>query len=417
MQKLLIKNIRFLAGVYTDNPGVVRGRDMQHLPVLEDAWLAVEDGRIADWGAMSDWPGINDWRGLEVMDATGRAVLPCWADSHTHIVYAGNREEEFAMRLRGATYQEIAERGGGILNSARKLADTDEETLYTAARERLHDMILQGTGAVEIKSGYGLTTESELKMLRVIRRLRDTMPIPVKATFLGAHAFPEPYRDRPDAYVDLLVNEMIPAVAAEGLADYVDAFCEKGYFTLEQTARILEAGVKHGMVPKVHVNQFNAFGGVALSAKYGALSVDHLEELSDDDLHMMERTPGMIPVALPGCSLFLGIPYTPARTLIDRGMPLALATDYNPGSSPSGNMNLVVSLASIKMKMLPEEAIVAATQNGAAALQLDHEVGSITPGKRANLIITKPLPSLTYLAYAFGSNHTEEVLINGIKYA
>jgi imidazolonepropionase len=417
MQKLLIKNIAWLAGAYETSPGLLAGKQMQQFPILQNAWLAIEDGLIADFGSMEDWPGISDWRELEVMDASGRMIMPCWCDSHTHIVYAGTREDEFNLRLKGATYQEIAERGGGILNSAKKLSQATEDELYQAAMYRLSEMIAQGTGAVEIKSGYGLTTESELKMLKVIRRIKETAGIPVKATFLGAHAFPQDYANDHNGYVKLIINEMIPAIAAEGLADFIDVFCEKGYFTLQHTEHILQAGALHGLKAKVHVNQFNSFGGVALAAKLGALSVDHLEELSEDDLHQLEHNPNLIPVALPGCSLFLSIPYTPARSIIDRGLSLALATDYNPGSAPSGNMNLVAALASVKMKMTIEEVLAAGTINGACAMETDALTGSITPGKLANIIITKPIPSPTFITYAFGSNHVEQVLISGKPYS
>lgn len=410
---MLIKNIKWLAGAFASNPGLIAGRNMQEFPIIKDAWLAVENGTITSFGSMADWEGISDWKNLTVIDASDRMVMPTWCDSHTHIVYAGTREDEFNLRLRGASYQEIAERGGGIINSAKKLQNASEEELLISAWNRLQAMMAMGTGAVEIKSGYGLTTQAELKMLRVIKKLRELSGIPTKATFLGAHAFPPEFLNNHEGYVDLLINEMIPAVASENLADYIDVFCEKGYFGIAQTERILQAGINHGMKPKVHVNQFHSIGGVALSAKYGALSVDHLEELSEEDLHILEHNPNMIPVALPGCSLFLGIPYTPARNIIDKGLSLAFATDYNPGSAPSGNMNLTAALAAIKMKMTVEEVLAAGTQNGACAMEVDSECGSITPGKRANLIITKPIPSPTFITYAFGSNLIEQVIING----
>ncbi len=417
MQKLLFKNIEFLLGAWYVAPALQRGKAMRNFPVLRNAWLAIEDGKIADFGLMTDWPGISDWSNLEVIDAAGRAVLPCWCDSHTHIVYTGTREDEFDARLRGMTYQEIAEKGGGILNSARKLAMVDEEQVFTEAKSRLEEMILQGTGAVEIKSGYGLSLVSELKILRVIQRLKQEMPIPVKATFLAAHAFPVEYKDNHQGYVDWVAGEMMQKVCGENLADFVDVFCEAGYFTTSHTRQILESAGVFGLQGKIHVNQFNSMGGIAVAAACGALTVDHLEELTEDDLTILQNNPGLLPVALPGCSHFLGIPYTPARTIIDSDLALALASDYNPGSSPSGNMNMVVSLASVKMKLLPEEAFAAATINGAYAMKLNEEAGSITPGKRANIILTKEIPSPAFLCYAFGSNHIHQVYINGIPYS
>jgi imidazolonepropionase len=410
MSRILIKNITTLLGVYDDAPAKLSGKAMNELPSIDNAWLAIEDGLIADYGTMVDWPGISDWRGLEVIEADGRFVLPAWCDSHTHTVYAGSRVGEFVDRIHGLTYEQIAARGGGILNSAALLAATDEEILVEAALKRLQEMQAMGTGAVEIKSGYGLTLESELKMLRVIDRLKTLSPLTIKATFLGAHAIPKDYKTNPEAYVEHLINEMIPAAATQGIAEFIDVFCEENYFSVAQTERILEAGVKHGLRPKTHVNQFNAIGGVAASVKYNALSVDHLEVLTAADIAALQGSDTM-PVALPGCSLFIKIPYTPARNIIDAGLPLALATDYNPGSAPSGNMNLVNSLACIYMGMTPNEVVNASTINGAYAMGLDATHGTITPGKKANIIITEPLDQLGAMMYSFGRNKIERVFI------
>ena len=412
MSRILIKNIQSLLGVYDDAPAKLSGKAMNELPSIDNAWLAIEDGLIVDYGTMADWPGISDWRGLEVIEADGRFVLPTWCDSHTHTVYAGSRVGEFVDRIHGLTYEQIAARGGGILNSAALLAVTDEEVLVESALKRLNEMQAMGTGAVEIKSGYGLTLDSELKMLRVIDRLKQVSPLTIKATFLGAHAIPKEYKANPDGYVDHLVEVMIPEVANQRLAEYIDVFCEENYFSVAQTERILEAGVKYGLRPKTHVNQFNAIGGVAASVKYNALSVDHLEVLTDADIAALQGSSTM-PVALPGCSLFIKIPYTPTRKIIDAGLPLALATDYNPGSAPSGNMNLVNSLACIYMGMTPNEVINASTLNGAYAMGLDATHGTITPGKKANIIITETMDQLGAMMYSFGRNKIERVITGG----
>jgi imidazolonepropionase len=412
MSRILIKNIQSLIGVYDAAPAKLAGKAMSELPFIENAWLAIEEGLIVDYGTMAYWPGISDWRGLEVIEADGRLVLPAWCDSHTHTVYAGSRVGEFVDRIHGLTYEQIAARGGGILNSAALLAVTEEEVLVEAALKRLNEMQAMGTGAVEIKSGYGLSLESELKMLRVIDRLKQVSPLTIKATFLGAHAIPKEYKANPDAYVDHLIEVMIPEVAAQHLAEYIDVFCEENYFSVAQTERILEAGVKYGLRPKTHVNQFNAIGGVAASVKYNALSVDHLEVLTDADIAALQGSSTM-PVALPGCSLFIKIPYTPARKIIDAGLPLALATDYNPGSAPSGNMNLVNSLACIYMGMTPNEVINASTLNGAYAMGVEDTLGTITIGKKANLIITGPVDQLGAMMYSFGRNKIERVIIGG----
>jgi imidazolonepropionase len=350
--------------------------------------------------------------GCELIDATGKTVLPTWCDSHTHIVYAGNREQEFVDRINGLSYEEIASRGGGILNSAKKLQETSEEEIYNQSKVRLEEVMRQGTGAVEIKSGYGLTVEAELKMLRVIKRLSENYPIAIKATFLGAHAFPSEYKENHEGYIDLIINEMLPAIARENLAEYVDAFLETGYFSVAETERIIEAGKQHGLIPKIHVNQFTAINGIEACVKHGALSVDHLEIVTDEDIAVLKDSSTM-PVALPSCSYFISIPYTPARKMLQAGLPLALASDFNPGTTPSGNMNFVVATACIKMKMTPEEAINAATINGAYAMGISDTHGSITKGKKANIIITQPLTSYYQLPYAFGSNLIDQVLIEG----
>ena len=404
----LIKNIKTLLQIREHSVLKVSGTEMATLPLIENAWLLIKDECIADFGSMENCPTDT----VDTIDATGKVVLPTWCDSHTHIVYAGNREQEFVDRINGLSYEEVANRGGGILNSAKTLNAVSEQELYDQSCVRLQEVMKLGTGAVEIKSGYGLTTEGELKMLRVIKRLRDNYPIAIKATFLGAHAFPAEYKENQNGYVDLIINEMLPKIVKEDLADYIDAFCESGYFSVEQTERILIAGQKVGLQSKVHVNQFNAIGGVSASVKNNALSVDHLEVMNDEDIDVLKFSNTM-PVALPSCSYFLSIPYTPARKMINAGLPLALASDFNPGSTPSGNMNFVVSTACIKMRMTPEEAINAATINGAYAMGLADSHGSITIGKKANLIITKPISSYYQLPYAFGSNLIESVLING----
>ncbi|SFW26544.1 imidazolonepropionase [Sinomicrobium oceani] len=406
---ILIKNIRQLLQVRDTPVQKVSGREMKNLPVIENAYLYIENNTIADYGKMEDLP---ETKANEIINAAGKVVMPAWCDSHTHIVYAGNREQEFVDRINGLSYEEIANRGGGILNSAKKLEETPEDDLYRQSAKRLEEVIAMGTGAIEIKSGYGLSTDAELKMLRVIRRLQTNYDIPIKATFLGAHAIPANYRNDRKGYIDLLINEMIPAIAEKGLAEYVDVFCEKGYFTTEETERILEAGKAFGLVPKIHVNQFHAIGGIQTGIKHNALSVDHLEVMRDEDIEALKGSKTM-PVALPSCSYFLSIPYTPARKMIDAGLPLALATDYNPGSTPSGNMNFVVATACIKMKITPEEAINAATVNGAYAMGLSDTHGSITRGKEANLIITRDIPGYAFLPYAFGNNHIDTVLIRG----
>lgn len=410
--KTLFKNVKQLLQIREPGIKFLKGSEMKELPKIDNGWLLVEDGKIKDFGKMDD--GVPTEEDMEEVDATGRILLPGWIDSHTHLVYAGNREQEFVDRINGLTYEEIANKGGGILNSAKKLQETSEDDLYIETARRLEEVMKMGTTAIEIKSGYGLTTEAELKMLRVIKKLKQNYSIPIKATFLGAHAVPIEYKNNKEGYLDLLIEEMIPKVAEENLAEYVDIFCEKGYFTVEDTHKVLVAAKKFNLKPKIHVNQFNSIGGIQEAVEQQALSVDHLEVMNPEDIESLKETETM-PVALPSCSFFLGIPYTPARQLLDAGLPLALATDYNPGSTPSGNMNLVVSLACIKMKMNPEEAINAATINAAYAMGLTQSHGSITRGKEANLILTDRIPSYGFLPYSFGANHIDSVYIKGKK--
>lgn len=407
--KILIINIKELIQVRENGILKVSGAEMKELPTIKNAYLLIENNIISDYGEMKNCPTISV---DSTIDATGKMVLPTWCDSHTHIVYAGNREQEFVDRINGMTYEEIANRGGGILNSAKKLNETSEEELYNQSKKRLEEVMKMGTGAVEIKSGYGLSVQGELKMLRVIQKLKANYPIEIKATFLGAHAFPTEFKENHQGYIDILINEMLPAIANENLADFIDVFCESGYFSVSETKQIMEAGNKFGLVSKIHVNQFNTIGGVKAAVNNNALSVDHLEIMNHDDIEVLKNSDTM-PVALPSCSYFLGIPYTPARSIIEAGLPLALATDFNPGSSPSGNMNFVVATACIKMKMTPEEAINAATINGAYAMDISKTHGSITFGKKANIIITKPINSIYELPYAFGSNIIDSVFIEG----
>ncbi|MEW4923987.1 imidazolonepropionase [Algibacter sp. 2305UL17-15] len=409
--KTLFKNIKELVQVREYNISFVSGKDMSVLPTIKNAFLVVENGKISGFGKMEDCPKTQN---TEIIDLSGRLLMPTWCDSHTHIVYAGTRETEFIDRIKGLSYEAIAKRGGGILNSAKQLQNTSEEDLYLQSKMRLDEVIKLGTGAIEIKSGYGLTLDAELKMLRVIKRLKENFNVLIKATFLGAHALPETFKNNKKGYVKLLIDEMIPKVAEENLAEYIDVFCETDYFSVEDTALILNSAAKYGLIPKIHVNQFTAIGGVQVGVKCKALSVDHLEEMRDEDINALKNTATM-PVALPGCSYFLSIPYTPARKMIDSGLPLALATDYNPGSAPSGNMNFVVSAACIKMNMTPEEAINAATINGAYAMGVHEELGSITQGKLANFMITKPINSYGFIPYSFGVDVIESVYIKGKK--
>lgn len=408
--KTLFFNIKELIQVRDQSVSKVAGDAMKELPCIKNAFLRVDNDRIDDFGPMSE---LKDFNADQVIDARGHSILPAWCDSHTHLVFAGHREAEFVDRINGLSYEEIASRGGGILNSAKKLQASSEQELFEQSSQRLEEIMKLGTGAVEIKSGYGLTPESEIKMLRVIKTLASSFPVTIKATFLGAHAFPEDYKNNQDAYVDLICDSMIPDVASQDLAEYIDAFCEVGYFNIKQTEKILTAGKKFGLRPKIHVNQFNSIGGVQTGVNHNALSVDHLEVMNQEDIDVLKNTEVM-PVALPSCSYFLSIPYTPARKMMDEGLPIALATDFNPGSTPSGNMNFVVSTACIKMKMTPEEAINAATINGAYAMGISASHGSITKGKYANLIMTKDIPSYHFIPYAFGSNLIEKVMIKGV---
>ncbi|MGB0805369.1 MAG: imidazolonepropionase [Salibacteraceae bacterium] len=409
MSKKLILNIKSLLQVNPNQEIVIPGLEMNNIPSIENAFLSIENGLISSYGEMTNCPDLN---GYEIIDANGSLVLPAWCDSHTHLVYAGDRSQEFEDRINGLSYEEIANRGGGILNSAERLANASEEELFKDAFQRLNEIMALGTGAVEIKSGYGLTVEAELKMLRVISKLKEKHPITIKSTFLGAHAFPAAFKNNHDGYIDLVVNEMIPAIAKEGLAEYIDIFCEKGYFTVEHTNRVLAAGVAHGLIPKTHVNQFNSIGGIEASVKHKALSVDHLEVMDEKDYSFLQGS-DTIPTLLPSCSYFLSIPYGPAKEMMAKNIPVALATDFNPGSTPSGNMNFVVSTACIKMKMTPQEAITAATINGAYAMGLSHEMGSIGIHKKANLIITNPMKSKAFLPYYFGVNPVNKVILNG----
>ena len=408
----LFINIKELIQVRELSEDKVYGKDMGVLPIIKNAFMLIKGHTIIDFGSMDN---LDIRKADKVVDLTGKLVLPTWCDSHTHIVYADSREDEFVDRIKGLSYHEIAEKGGGILNSAKKLQDKTEDQLYNAAVTRIEEIIKSGTGALEIKSGYGLTLDSELKMLQVIKKLKETFPIPIKATFLGAHAIPSKYKENREEYIELIINNIIPEVASQKLADYIDVFCEKGYFSAKETDRILKAGAIHGLIPKIHVNQFNSVGGVKVGVNNNALSVDHLEVLTDEDLSILSKSDTM-PVALPSCSFFLGIPYTNARKIIDSNVPLALATDFNPGSTPSGNMNFVVSLACIKLKMTPEEAINAATINAAYALNLSEKIGSISRGKLANFMITKSIKSYNFLPYYFGSNSIERIYLNGIEY-
>jgi imidazolonepropionase len=410
MRKQFIKNIKGLVQVGENLPGVIRGLQMQQLPILEDAYLALEDNTVVDYGLMSDWPGITDWRDVEVIDATNCYVLPAFIDSHTHAVFAASREEEFVDRIRGLSYEEIAAKGGGILNSARKLNDMSEAELFSAAKKRIEKMLAAGTGALEIKSGYGLSLEGELKMLRVIAQLKAHFPIAIKATFLGAHAIPQAFKENRNGYIDLLINELLPQIAKENLAEYIDVFCERNYFTLEEMTRILDAGAKYGLKPKVHVNQFSVMGGVGAAVNQNAVSVDHLEELDDADLAALSKS-STVATLLPGCSHFLSIPFGNAKKLMDANAILALASDFNPGSSPSYHLMHVLSLACIKMKMTPEEAINALTINAAAALELSETHGQIALGRKSPLILTKEVSSLAYLAYAYTEDHIQRIFI------
>jgi len=407
--KVLFTNIKELLQTRDASTPILKGEAMKDLPTVKDAYLLIEDEKISQYGSMDKLPAIEV---DEKVDLRGRMVLPSWCDSHTHLVYAGNREQEFIDRINGLSYEEIAQKGGGILNSAKTLENTSEDALFEQSLKRLEAVARLGTGAIEIKSGYGLSLEGELKMLRVIQRLKKHSNLTIKSTFLGAHAVPLKYKNNQEAYIDYIIQTILPQVVSQQLAEYIDVFCEKGYFSVYDMERILEAATTYKLIPKVHVNQFNAIGGIASAIKYNALTVDHLEVVEKEDIEALQNS-NTLAVALPLCSFFLGIPYTPAKKLIEAGLPLVLASDYNPGSSPSGNMNQVVSTACIKMKISPEEAINAATINAAHAMGVSSTHGSISPGKMANFIITKPVPSYGYLAYDFGNNNIETVYVKG----
>lgn len=405
---LLIKNIKTLFQTYQQSVDRLCGKEMNNMPSIDDAFVYIENDKIKSFGKMDD---LN-LQANETIDASNKMVLPAFCDSHTHLVFAGSREQEFVDRIKGLTYEQIAARGGGILNSAKKLGTTSEEELLEQSLKRCNEIISHGTGAVEIKSGYGLSVESEIKILRVIKKLKTLTPLTIKATFLGAHAIPKLYKENREGYIDLIINEMLPIIANENLADFIDVFCETNYFTVSEMERIIEAGSKYNLQAKLHLNQFNSNGGIAAAVKHNALSVDHLEVITDEDIEALQSS-NTISTLLPSCSFFIKIPYAPARKLIDKGLAIALASDYNPGSTPSGNMQLVISLACIKQNILPNEAVNAATLNGAYALGLSNKLGTITKGKHANLIITKPISSLAYVPYAFGSNLVDKMILNG----
>ena len=412
---ILIKNIKGLIGTENEPVAKKNGREMAILDSVQDAYLFIENEKISSFGRMDALPESLvkvDSNSLDIIDASGKFVFPSFCDPHTHIVYAGSREQEFADRIRGLSYEEIARRGGGILNSAKKLHETSEDDLYDESIARINEVIGLGTGAIEIKSGYGLNTEDELKMLRVIRRIKESTLLEVKSTFLGAHAVPDPFRNDREKYIDLVINEMIPVISSEELADYIDVFCDDGFFSVDETERILMAGLKYGLIPKIHANEIGNSGGVQVGVKYGALSVDHLERSGDDEIEALLGSDTM-PTVLPGSALFLGLPDPPARRMIDADLPVAMASDYNPGSSPSGNMKLVMSLGCIRLKMLPEESINAVTINSAYAMGISDTHGSIAKGKVANIFITKEMPSYRFLPYAFGSSLVDKVILKG----
>ena len=406
----IIINVKLLVGV-REETHLLRGKELAELPVIENAYLILEDGIIAAYGEMQKLSS-SQRQISNMVDATGQFILPCWCDSHTHIVFAGSRENEFVDKIKGLSYAEIAATGGGILNSAIKLNETSEDELFNQAWKRLEEVSKLGTGAIEIKSGYGLSVEGELKMLRVIKKLKEKSSLSVRSTFLGAHTFPVEFKENHQGYIDLIIKEMLPVIAKEKLADYIDVFCENGFFSPQETETISKAGMNYGLKPKLHVNQLNSIGGVETGIELNAVSLDHLETLNENEITQLSNWKG-VSTLLPTAAFFLGMPLQPARQLIDNGAAVALASDYNPGSSPSGNMNFVVSISCIQMKMLPQEAINATTINGAYAMELGSELGSITVGKKANLIFTKPIPSLAFLPYSFSINLIDKVMING----
>lgn len=410
MSSVLITGIKCLVNTRKENQ-LLRGKALADLPVIENAFLVIEDDEIAEYGRMDDLPDSRH-RPAPTIDATNQFILPAWCDSHTHLVFAASREEEFVNKIKGMSYAEIAAKGGGILHSASKLNDASADELFNLAWARLEEVSQLGTGAIEIKSGYGLTVEGELKMLRVIKKLKERSKLSIKSTFLGAHTYPKEYKENHQGYIDLIIKEMLPVIAAEKLADYIDVFCETGFFTPEETSLICRAGMGYGLKPKIHANQLNLSGGVETGVQLGAISVDHLETMDDSTIRLLASS-STIGTLLPTAAFFLRMPFQPARQLIDAGCAIALASDFNPGSSPSANMNLVLAMSCIQMKMLPEEAINAATLNGAYAMEVQEKLGSISVGKKANLIFTKPIPSLAYFPYAFGSNLVSKVMING----
>ena len=410
MPSILLLNIKQLVNVRRET-NLLRGKELSELPVIENAYLVVEGGRIAEYGSMDEISNLKS-KILNQVDCSGQFILPSWCDSHTHLVFAASREEEFVDKIKGMSYAEIAAKGGGILNSAKKLNETSEDELFNSAWKRLQEVSEQGTGAIEIKSGYGLTVEGELKMLRVIKKLKERSRLSIRSTFLGAHAFPVEFKEDHQPYIDRIINEMLPVIAKEKIADYIDVFCETGFFSVEEMETICRAGIKNGLRPKLHVNQLNSIGGIEAAIRLNAVSADHLETMTDGDIEKLSKS-GTIGTLLPTAAFFLRMPFQPARKLIDKGCAIALASDYNPGSSPSGNMNLVVAMSCIAMRMLPEEAINAATINGAFAMEFQDELGSITRGKKANLILTRQIPSLAYLPYSFGNNLVNKVMING----
>ena len=410
--KTVIKNISCLVQTEKNHRKWVCGNDMNNIEKIYDAFVEIEDGKICAFGSMDEWMGISDWNNTNIIDAEGGMVFPSYCDSHTHLVFNGSREEEFNDRIKGLTYQEIADNGGGILNSAKKINEISEDELFEISLERLNKLIQLGTGAIEIKSGYGLSMDNEIKILNVIDRLKKISPATIKSTFLGLHAIPDQFKGKKNQYIELVINKILPVIEKNNLADFIDVFCEEGYFDINDTDKILKAGKKIGLVGKTHVNQFNSIGGVKVSIKNEALSVDHLETMTEEDFNDLIGT-NCMPTLLPSCSFFLGIPYAPAKEFIKRGLPIALASDFNPGSSPSGNMNLVSALACIKLKLTSEQVINATTINSAYAMGLDKELGSIMVGKKANLFITKPIPTYKYLHYSFGENLINKVLLNG----
>ena len=410
MRKQFIKNIKGLVQAGEELPAVLRGKQMNQLALIENAYLALEDNEVIAYGPMNEWPGITDWRDVEVIDATNCFVLPAFIDSHTHTVFAASREEEFVDRIHGLSYEEIAAKGGGILNSAKKLNQMSEEALYDAALDRIGQIIAAGTGALEIKSGYGLSVEGELKMLRVIQKLKQNAPIQIKATFLGAHAIPAEFKTNRSGYIKLLIEELLPIIAQENLADYIDVFCERNYFSTAEMEQLLDAGAQYGLLPKVHVNQFSVLGGVSAAIAKGAVSVDHLEEIDENDLEALSKS-NCVATLLPGCSHFLSIPYGAANRLIEANAIVALASDFNPGSAPSFDLMHVLSLACIKMKMTPQAAINALTINAAAAIAISQTHGKIALGRKSPIILTKEIPSLAYLAYAYTENHIQRIFI------